>query len=388
MRGLLIATYVANLFLSFHYFIPAYVNSTYLSLYVGERAVGFFYALAAALTLFLFLRSGSLLSRYGNTAVFLSYAVLDALAVFALAFSADKAIVLFGFLAHQALAPLILFSLDLYLEKATVSERTTGTIRGTYLTIANTTLILAPLLAAFLIEAYSERMVYGAALLFIFPVIALALTAFRGFNDPPYAAIDLGEAFRRVCRSPSLRAVYVVNFLLQFFYAWMVVYAPLLLRELGLSWSEIGLIFSIMLIPFLLFELPVGRLADTRINERRIILAGLFLLGAFTLLFGLSAGYSFVWFASILFMTRVGASFVEAASESYFFKQVDGGSASLVALFRGTRAVSYIIGPLAGAAALSFIPLQGLFVVLGGLMLLGILSARALCPEALGGKCD
>ncbi|MCE9643753.1 MFS transporter [Candidatus Parcubacteria bacterium] len=387
MRGLLIATYVANLFLSFHYFIPAYVNSAYLSFFVRESSVGFYYALASAVSLLLLLRSGTLLARYGNARLLLSYGLLDALAVALLAFSSNPAAVIFGFLAHQTLGPLILFSLDLYLEKATVSERSTGTVRGTYLTIANATLILSPLLAAFLIEAYGEQAVYAAALIFIFPVLALAATLFRSFNDPPYGALQFKETLQRVWRSPSLRAVYVVNLLLQFFYAWMVVYAPLFLRSLGLGWSEIGLIFSIMLIPFLLFELPVGKLADTRISERRIILVGLCLIGIFSLLFGLSATYSFVWFAGVLFMTRVGASFVEAASESYFFKQVQGGDASLVALFRATRSISYIAGPLLGALLLCFVSLQGLFVILGFIMLIGIFFARALCPEALGGKC-
>lgn len=378
MRGLLIATYVANLFLSFHYFIPAYVNSTYLSLYVSEQSVGLFYAFASLVTLLLFLRSNALLARYGNTRLFLSYILLDTLAVGALAISSQPLVVFLGFLVHQALAPLILFSLDLYLEKATLSEKITGTVRGTYLTVANATLLFAPLLSTFLIETYGPRAVYGGAFVFILPVLALALSSFRSFNDPSYKALHLRETIQKIWKNPSLRSVYIVNFLLQFFYAWMVIYASLLLRDLGLSWSEIGLILSIMLVPFLLFELPVGALADRRINERRIVTTGLVLIGMFTLFFGLSAGYSFVWFAGVLFMTRVGASFVEAACESYFFKQVDGGDASLVALFRATRALSYIAGPLAGGLLLSFTSLSGLFVILGILMFLGIPFARSM----------
>lgn len=383
MRGLLIATYVANLFLSFHYFIPAYVNSTYLSLYVSEQSVGLFYAFASLVTLLLFLRSNALLERCGNTRLFLSYILLDILAVGALALFSQPFAVFCGFLVHQALAPLILFSLDLYLEKATLSEKITGTVRGTYLTVANATLLFAPLLSTFLIEAYGPRAVYGGAFVFILPVLALALSSFRSFNDPSYKALRPRETIQRIWQTPSLRSIYVVNFLLQFFYAWMVIYASLLLRDLGLSWSEIGLILSIMLLPFLLFELPVGALADRRINERRIVTTGLTLIGMFTLFFGLSAGYSFVWFAGVLFMTRVGASFVEAACESYFFKQVDGGDASLVALFRATRALSYIVGPLLGGLLLYFTSLSGLFVILGILMLLGIPFARAMRPLKL-----
>ena len=58
-------------------------------------------------------------------------------------------------------------------------------------------------------------------------------------------------------------------------YAWMVIYTPLHMLDLGFTWEEIGQIFTIMLIPFVLVEYPAGWLADKYIGETEMMSADL-----------------------------------------------------------------------------------------------------------------
>lgn len=65
---------------------------------------------------------------------------------------------------------------------------------------------------------------------------------------------------------------------------------PLLSDEFGLSNTELGLIISVMMVPIMLLQLPVGQLVD-RIGAKRVFVGGLALTGASTLLAGVAPGY-------------------------------------------------------------------------------------------------
>src|SRR5690606_32660033 len=135
---------------------------------------------------------------------------------------------------------------------------------GTFLTIANTALIISPLLAGLLLrdtELYGRVYLFSAGILI--PALFILFFSFRHFKDPIYRATPLIKTFRELKKYPDILRIVRVDFVLRFFYAWMVIYTPLYLHNyIGLEWSSIGVIFTIMLIPFALFELPLGTLAD------------------------------------------------------------------------------------------------------------------------------
>ena len=80
----------------------------------------------------------------------------------------------------------------------------------------------------------------------------------------------------------------------------------------------------------------------------------------------------------LLFLTRIGASLVEMMSEAYFFKHVEAKSTDLISLFRNTRPISYLVAPIVAPVVILFGGMQGLWIVLGGLMLWGAWHARLL----------
>jgi predicted MFS family arabinose efflux permease len=168
--------------------------------------------------------------------------------------------------------------------------------------------------------------------------------------------------------------VLIVQYFLNFYYAWMVVYLPLLLsEEIGFGWSKITVILTFMLLPFLLFELPAGYLADKKYGEKETMFLGFFLLAFFTALMSFVHVRNLPLWAGILFMTRVGASLIEISTESYFFKHVTSSDSGQISLFRTARPFSFLIAPLIALPVLSITSFGGSFFFLAIISLFGLL---------------
>ena len=170
-------------------------------------------------------------------------------------------------------------------------------------------------------------------------------------------------------------------FLLQIFYACMTIYTPIYLHtNLGLPWSSIGIIFSIMLLPFVFVQFPAGKLADAILGEKEILSVGFIIMAlATTTIFFIDSKSILVW-ALILLGTRVGAALVEIMCDVYFFKKVDNKNANLISFFRMSRPFAYIISPLVVAIILSVfgLDLKSLFLILGFLMFFGLRYSLAI----------
>src|SRR5262249_53707709 len=142
----------------------------------------------------------------------------------------------------------------------------------------------------------------------------------RKLPDPRYDRIKTLKFLRKFFKDKHRTLAYSVNFLLQLFYVWMVIYTPIYLSQhLGFSWQEIGTIFAVMLTPFLFLPYRMGTYADKG-NERNMLMLGFFIAGiSCVVIFFVSAREVWLW-ALLLFSTRIGAATIEVLSDTYFFK--------------------------------------------------------------------
>ena len=83
-------------------------------------------------------------------------------------------------------------------------------------------------------------------------------------------------------------------------------------------------------------------------------------------------GDSILMWAGILFLTRLGAAFLESMTEVYFFRHVDTTDANTINGFRMLRPLSYGIGALIGVISLTFIDIQYIFLVFAVIILYGL----------------
>jgi MFS family permease len=319
-----------------------------------------------------------MLARFGNRRYILTAIFFEFLAVLGLSFAINHILVAILFIVHVTLVAMISFNLDVFLEESTKEEKHTGELRGSYLTLANLTLVVSPTIVGLLLVGNNFSSVYLLSALVSIPLFFIAYKRLK-VPESPQSHVSLRETFTELGQNKNIRSVTFVQLVLNFFFAWMVVYMPIYLNEvIGFSWSELGVLFSVMLLPFVLFDMPVGWLADRSFGEKEFMITGITIIALSMLLVPFIVTKSFALWATLLFISRVGASFVEVTTESFFFKHVGGRDANVISFFRMTRPLSFIITPVVFALTLSFVSFVNSFFILGGLTFLGVTFARNL----------
>jgi MFS family permease len=268
---------------------------------------------------------------------------------------------------------LIYLGIDIIVER--FSENSIqGNVRGTYLTMMNAGWILAPLIGGYILDRLGFSILYSFAIAIMIPVfivIALQLPTIKTTHASKASILQLATKFMAHRR---FRLVFIVNFILQFFYAWMVIYTPIYLhRIVHLPWDTIGIIFSIMLVAFIILQYPLGKLTDKFHIEKHLMILGLVIMGLTTLFVGHAPTLSITTLTLVFFMTRVGASIVEVSTESYFFKCVHHDDTGSIGFFRNTYPFAYILAPLVASLVLKFGTLSSLFPILSIICFLGVL---------------
>jgi len=120
-----------------------------------------------------------------------------------------------------------------------------------------------------------------------------------------------------------------------------------------------------MLVPFVIFDLPVGLLIDKyHIPKRTLLYVGILILSISTFLISTITSTSLSLWAIVLFMTRTGASMVETTTEIYFFTHIKEEEAYLLGIFRDMTPIAYIVAPLLATVIFAFLPFNHLFAVL------------------------
>lgn len=376
------ALYSAAILLSLHWGI-LYINSTFLEQYISDAAIGVLYTASAAIAVLSFLFISRVLHRAGNYNLTLALTVLEFIALTGMAVSDSLRVAIPLFMLHQMLLPLLIFNLDIYMEEMIGDkEYETGGRRGLFLTLISFAATISPLAAGFLIGDESTPSffaAYMAGALLLLPFLLLIMRYFRSFDDPKYNELKVLPTLRSFWVHKDIRNVFFAHFLLQMFFVWTVIYMPLYLAvHIGFNWEEIGLILFVGLMAYVLFEYPVGLIADKWLGEKEMMAVGFVILAV-----------SVSWFAFInepaigiwmfaMFVTRVGASLVETTTESYFFKHTKGTDANVISFFRVARPLSYVVGALIGSLTLLYLPFNLVFVVLGFLMIPGLFFTMAL----------
>jgi sugar phosphate permease len=252
------------------------------------------------------LSASILLRAFGNYRLTILFACIDLLAVLGLAYISEIRFILPLFVLHQTLVPMILFNLDIFLEQHNNQNESSRRTRGIFLTVTNLALVLTPLIWTLLnINETNFSKIYLLSGLFLIPLITIITVSMRSFKDDFYNQFNFKHIVASFFRNKDLGSVLMANFLLQIFYTFVVIYVPIyLVTVVGFSWQEFSLMLSIALIPFLIFELPVGFLADKLFGEKEIMGLGFIILSFSLFLLAYIQKPEFLVFAIVLFLTR------------------------------------------------------------------------------------
>lgn len=371
--------YVAIFIFTLHFALLLYSASTYLTKFIPKQGLEALYIAGSITAITLLSLAPRIMRAYGQRKATLGFTGLLLLAALGMGFSGATIGILISFVALFALQNVLRFDFDVYIERYS-KNKNAGKDRGITLTIMNLGVALAPFLAGKIIDNYGFPSLYLTAALLLVPVALIAYSV-NHVRDLKYHKAPFFRTLRALRQRRDLWHAFSSNFLLEFFYVWMVIYAPLYLTQtIGFSWETVGIVLSIMLLPFVIFEYPAGYLADKYYGEKEMLVAGFVIMGTSTLLLPfISSTNPAVW-AAMLFITRIGAAFMEIMTEAYYFKKVGPENTDFISFFRDSRPLAYLFGTLSAAIILPIINYNYamLFFILGTLILLGTRHAIAL----------
>ncbi len=370
--------YILGFLFALHATLPIYINSSFLSLISPEKFVGIIYSIGSVATILAFFVIPPILRKFGGYQTAIAFILLELLSLISLAFLKSPSLLIFFFITSLVSIAIIGFIIDLFLENVS-SDNKTGKIRGIFLTSVNIAWIVSPLITSFILTNGDYWKIYVAAAALLLPVLFIVKRNLKNFKDNNYDKTPLSKTINEIWKGKDIRNIFMISFLMQFFFAWMVIYTPLYLHnQIGFDWGQIGILFSVMLLPYVLTELPLGKIADDKLGEKEIMSIGFIIMAISTgVISFLPNGNFFLWMA-ILFITRIGASMVEIMSETYFFKKTNVSQMPIVSMFRTTKPLAYIIAPITATILFYFIEFKFIFIILGFLMFYGLRFSLAL----------
>lgn len=364
--------YLAGFLFSIPIALTSYINSSFLKGFMSAKEVSILYATASILTIVGMLEMPRILNKLGNRVSTLVFSLLCFCSLLLLSFGQSVSIVSGAFILFFVTSNFVFGTLDIFIEDFSKNS-SIGTLRGLFLVVLNLAWVISQLVSGTIIAKSSYQGLYMLGAVFTGIMSLIFVFSLRDFIDPKYKKIPPIRTLKLFMKNKKISKIYFINLILKFFFVWMIVYTPLYLHEyVGFSWQTIGPIFTIMLLPFVILMYPLGKLSD-KMGEKGMLIAGFLIITFFTMLIPFIKEPSFWIWAGILFGTRVGAATIEVMSESYFFKVVKEEDADLIAFFRNTTPLAYIVAPLAAVVVILLVPsFSYLFFILGAVLLTGL----------------
>lgn len=372
----LFATFALTILFALHYGIPLYATSSYLrSSGISNMGVSFLYGFSALLTLLFSNHIAKYVKRY-HTYPFTFFVVISEI-VITLLFAVTKSppLIALFFVLHFILTAILLVLLNIFVESFTIKKET-GLVRGAFLTLLNTGILIAPLIGGIiLVRTHSNySALYIAASIALVPFLYFLHRYLKEIKDPHYESHSLLQALKKIMHSRDLRAATAAQFALHSFYTVMIIYAPIYVTNmlhipLSLYLTTIA---PIALIPLVVLPYELGYLADEKYGEKEFMVVGLSLVALMSFVLGYIHTSSILLITIILFFSRVGAALVETMAFTYYYKKINREDPAMTNFFTNINAFASFVVPASLFLLAPFVTKypQSIFICLG----IGVLS--------------
>mgnify|MGYP000969576383 CR=1 FL=1 len=339
-----------------------YVMAYYFKIASGSEDVGLFYFISYAILLVSLLNFHKIIRILGKSNVFY-FSILGAIIITAFLIFSEPSFLGIGLLMlYIIFINLSWVALDVILESFS-TDGMSGRIRGLHLTVVNAGYLVGPLLSTKILQGFDFKGIFIFLLVFNSLVLIFSLIGLRNVNHKFENKLKVVELIKKIWIKKDILKVYYLSFALDFFYALMVIYTSIYLLNLGLSWDKIGIIFTIMLVPFVLLQYPIGFLADKKMGEKELLIASLIFIIISTLaIYFVDSQKIWVW-GVILLGTRIGAAMLEVLRDSYFYKKIDGHDVDLINFFRTSMPMGYLLATGISFPLLLFFPTKIVFIL-------------------------
>ncbi len=364
---LLLVTYMMTFLFALHYAIPVYATSSYLHTYFNSSIVSAIYVAGSILALIASISIAKSIKKFHTYGFTFGIVLAEIVIITIFGHTQNIYLLPVFFIIHFVLQVLLNISLNIFIENFTIHAKV-GSVRGLFLAIFNLAILISPFIGGVILKHSSFATLYTVSACMLIPYLFFLHKYLKHMKEPAYHQINLLEAVTKVMGNKNLRAAFIGELVVQAFYATMIIYSPLYLVAIGIPLTTyMMIILPLALIPLVVLPYEIGYLADKKIGEKEMLIIGLLILTITTFLFVvISTKTIWIW-VLLLLLSRVGASFVETMSFSYYFKKVGAEDPSLTALFINTQGIGML---LVGTVGVIIAPFLGerpqlMFVVLG-----------------------
>ncbi|MFA5030146.1 MAG: MFS transporter [Patescibacteria group bacterium] len=286
------------------------------------------------------------------------------------------------FVIYTFLFTLLQLNISLYIDHFS-NKKNIATNFGKNGVLGNIGWIIGPILGGLLAAQFSFIEVFLLSSLFAF----LALIIFV-FSEPPehlrhknlHHHVHIRQNIVGFFKNSFLRRMYINSLGFNIMYGSMFL-APLFFKELGADITLIGFFMGLMAIPWIILELPIGKIADKKHNEKRMFTWGYILLFITLIGFGISKNYYMAF--AFLFFTSVATSFIEQTIFPLFYRYVPESAIPISSVFLTHNGFGLFLGVLLPTLALTIMGLGTYYALLGVLMLVFIINSLRLKPQKI-----
>lgn len=351
-----------------------YVMSTYFERAFGSENIGGFYLISYCIVLIFLLNFHKIVRVFGKSNAFYFSLLFKLVAVSFLMVLNPGYISIVFMMLFIIFGNLEWVSLDFILESFS-TDRMSGRIRGKHLTILNAGFLMGPFLSTSILDRFDFFGIFFLIFLLNAVIFVVALIGLRNINHRFRQDIDIAGIFKKIIHRKNILRIYWISFVLDFFFALITIYTPLYLLDLGMTLRELGAVFTIMLIPFVLLQYPMGILADKKFGEKEFLIGSLFIMGLSSIaIYYIGSKSVFMW-SLVLFTSRIGAALVEILRDSYFYKKIDAHDVDLIDFFRTANSLAYIVSTATAAFILTIFTVKAIFILVGVVVLAALYPA-------------
>ena len=315
---LLLVTYAMTFLYALHYAIPVYATSSYLHKYFNSSIVSATYLAGSIFALIASISIARSIKHFHTYKFTFCIAVLEIIAIILFGHTGNPQLLPFLFVIHFVLQILLYISLNVFIESFSQHAKI-GSIRGLFLAILNLGILISPLIGGVILSVSSFATLYTVAALTLVPFLYFLYTYLEHVPDPAYHEINIFQAARKAFKNKNLTAAIVGEFVVQSFYAVMIIYSPLYLETLGIHLTTyMTIIIPIALVPLVILPYELGLLADRKFGEKEMLIIGLLILTVSVFLCVITTSSDIRVWTLIFLLSRIGASFIETMSFSYY----------------------------------------------------------------------
>jgi MFS family permease len=162
-----------------------------------------------------------------------------------------------------------------------------------------------------------------------------------------------------------LLATFIIVFVDGVVWTWVPLYVTL-----GFGVEFVGVLLMLFVLPFILFEVPAGVLAD-RLGKVRVFVCGLLVAGVFLFVFG-SSGDASVLLASA-FLATTGLAFARPAIDG-FLTDISASKerGGIVGVWNVAEDAGYVLGPVVGGLLAEVFSISLVFAFTGVLLIVSL----------------